>query len=124
MIILKIGKLLLLPVITAGMVVGCSTAPPKSEELIAAEQYYQSTLQDSRVSQHAASELDKASVTLKSAAKAETTEQMAALVYVGNNQISTAIVAAEINASVKRVREIMTLISNLPSLYGIEKKGK
>jgi hypothetical protein len=42
---------------------------------------------------------------------------MAALAYVGNNQINSAIVAAEINASVKRIREIRTIISNLPKLY-------
>jgi hypothetical protein len=114
---LKISGSRLFPIVAAGMVLSCTTMPPKSEELIAAEQFYQITLQNPKVSQHAVSELNKANITLIAAAKAKTTGQMAALAYVGNNQINSAIVAAEINASVKRIREIRTIISNLPKLY-------
>jgi len=122
MTILKFGRSLLLPAVTAVMILGCSTKPPKSEELVAAEQFYQDTLQNPKVNEYAANELNKAKETLNSATNAETPEQMASLVYVGNNQINTAIVAAEINASVKRTREIITLISNLPKLYDFGKE--
>lgn len=110
----KYLKLFLISVIATTVLASCSTATlPKSKDLLETEVIYEKVSNDLNVSQNAESELKKAGKTLQTAARAETKEQMAALVYVANNQINTAVQAAEAEVAKKRIREIRTLKINL-----------
>ncbi len=59
---------------------------------------------------------------LESAVLAKTEEEMAAMVYISNNQIKTAIQAAEAEASKERVREIRTLKLNMRNQFSQAEK--
>lgn len=114
--IIKYAKLFLLPTLVAAIIIGCSSTKelellPKSDELVAMEQYYQKISKDPKVRQYAEAEINKAGTTLDSATKAATVKQMASLVYVSNNQINIAIKAAETKAFKSRILEIKALYS-------------
>jgi hypothetical protein len=59
---------------------------------------------------------------LESAVLAKTEEEMAAMVYISNNQIKTAIQAAEAEAAKERVREIRTLKLNMRNQFSQAEK--
>ncbi len=112
MTILQLGKSFLLSAIAVVMLLGCSTSTrllPKSEILLVTELRYQEASNDPKLRQYAEPELNKADATLKSAAEAETAEEMTHLVYVGNNQINTAIEVAKMNAAIARIQEIKAI---------------
>ncbi len=107
------------------LLIGCSVAPlQKSKDLLTAELFLQKTSKDIKVLQFAELELIKAGNALEAAAQAETEEQMASLVYVGNNQINTAIKTAEIMIAKKTIRDANTLRANRLRLKIIEKRTK
>ncbi len=91
-------KKLLIPAVMATLAVGCASLQ-KPQTLLDAEQAYKVAASDSSVQKYAAAELNKANKTLKSAAVAETAEDMASLAYIGNAEVGTAVntAAAEIS---------------------------
>lgn len=90
---------------------GCSQKLPKSDKLLAAEQYYQKASKDPKVSQYANTELKKANATLKAAMKTTNIEEMNALAHISKNQTGIAIKNAEIKTLSKSIEDIMTSLS-------------
>jgi hypothetical protein len=95
---------------------------PKSKALLATELFYETTSNELKGSQPVEAELSKASDMLESAVLAKTEEEKAAMVYISNNQIKTAIQAAEAEAAKERVREIRTLKLNMRNQFSQAEK--
>ncbi len=102
-----------LPLLVTVIIVasGCSQKLPKSEELLAAEKFYQKTATNPEVTKYATTELIKANDSLKAASQAKNHEEMNALAHISKNQTGIAIKNAEIKASTKRIGEIMDSLS-------------
>ena len=83
-------KKLIIPAVIATLAVGCAELQ-KPQSLLDAENSYSAAANDPSVQKYAASELSKANHTLKSAAAAETAEDMASLAYIGNAEVDTAV---------------------------------
>jgi hypothetical protein len=124
MTIYKSTPLILLIVIAITQLTGCTTAAtlPKSKALLATELFYETTSNELKGSQPVEAELSKASDMLESAVLAKTEKEMAAMVYISNNQIKTAIQAAEAEAAKERVREIRTLKLNMRNQFSQAEK--
>lgn len=99
-------KNIVLIIMLSSIIMACGGPLKKTSTLLEAESSFNSAKTDPEVLKYAAPQLDEAEMTLKSAAEAETVDQMETLAYVGNNQVQT---AQEITALKRAEVEIKTL---------------
>lgn len=98
-------KDILLIVMLVSILVACGGPLKKNEALLEAESSFNKAKADPEVLKHAARQLDEAEITLRSAAEAETTDQMNTLAYIGNNEVQTALeVTAQKHAEIEILR--------------------
>ncbi len=99
-------KDILLIAVLASILVACGGPLKKNDALLEAESSFNKAKADPEVLKHAARQLDEAGITLRSAAEAETTDQMNTLAYIGNNEVQTAL---EVTAQKHAEMEILRL---------------
>lgn len=99
-------KNILLIVVLASALAACGGPLKKNDALLEAESSFNKAKSDPEVLKNAARQLDEAEITLRSAAEAETTDQMNTLAYIGNNEVQTAL---EITAQKQAEMEILKL---------------
>lgn len=97
---------ILLIVMLVSILAACGGPLKKNEALLEAESSFNKAKADPEVLKHAARQLDEAEITLRSAAEAETTDQMNTLAYIGNNEVQTAL---EVTAQKHAEIEILSL---------------
>jgi len=90
----------------ASILVACGGPLKKNEALLEAESSFNKAKADPEVLKYAARQLDEAETILRSAAEAETADNMNTLAYIGNNQVQTAL---EITAQKHAEMEISKL---------------
>ncbi len=96
---------LLVSVLAAILIVGCSGPLPKSRDLLAVETAYQTARNNPQIIQYAKSDLNEVNNTLQAAAKAETAEDMASLTFIADLKIKTAETVATGKVSEARFKE-------------------
>ena len=109
-------KDILLIVMFASILVACGGPLKKNEALLEAESSFKKAKADPEVLKYAAKQLDEAEMILRSAAEAETADNMNTLAYIGNNQVQTAL---EITG-LKRAETEITQLSKISSQLSIQ----
>jgi len=96
---------ILLPVIAAVLVTACSGLQ-KSQALLDAEAFYNTTKQNENVLRYAPKELQRAEQTLQQAAQAQDEGDMNSLAYVGETRTKTALAIAERKVARNKLAEL------------------